>query len=104
MSLFSFFFRQKNNFYSQSGQDQFAYNLTGKNGTYLEIGAADPIINNNTYILEVLHNWRGVSVELDKSHMSSWKKFSERNNRIIWDDAFKINFEEILYAEGIKKK
>ena len=104
MSLFSFFNNKKNNFYSQSGQDQFAYNLSGKNGTYLEIGAADPIINSNTYILEVLHNWKGVSIELDQSHMSSWKKFPERKNKIIWDNAFKINFEKVLYEEGIDKE
>ena len=39
----------KENKYSQSGQDQFAYNISGSNGLYLEIGAHHPIINSNTF-------------------------------------------------------
>ena len=36
--MFSFLNKNKDN-YSQSGQDQFAYNISGDNGIYLEIGA-----------------------------------------------------------------
>ena len=90
MRLFSFF--NKNN-YSQSGQDQFAYNLIGDKGTYLEIGAFDPIINSNTYKLETLCGWSGFSVEYDKSHQTAWYKCNERNSsRVIWDDAFNVNY------------
>ena len=48
MSLFNFI-RKNNDDFSQSGQDQFAYNISGANGMYLEIGAHDPIINSNTF-------------------------------------------------------
>ena len=48
MRLFNFFKSNKMDFYSQSGQDQFAYNLSGLNGFYLEIGAHHPIVNSNT--------------------------------------------------------
>ena len=37
--------------YSQAGQDIFALNLSGKNGTYLEVGAFQPTFRSNTYLL-----------------------------------------------------
>ena len=60
----SFFGQEKNNDFSQSGQDQFAFNISGSNGIYLEIGAHDPIVNSNTFNLEVQCNWKGISIEL----------------------------------------
>ena len=42
--------------YSQAGQDIFALNLSGKSGTYLEVGAFQPKFRSNTYLLEVEHN------------------------------------------------
>jgi len=42
--------------YSQAGQDIFALNLSGKNGTYSEVGALQPKFRSNTYLLEVEHN------------------------------------------------
>ena len=68
----------KNNNFSQSGQDQFAYNLFGLDGTYLEIGAHDPIINSNTFNLEVKCNWNGISIEYDQSFKKSWDSCKER--------------------------
>ena len=57
---------QKKFEYSHAGQDVFALNLTGKNGTYIEIGAYLPIKHSNTYLLEVKNNWKGISIEFDK--------------------------------------
>jgi hypothetical protein len=56
--------------YSQAYQDLFALTmLSGKtSGKYIEIGANDPIISNNTYLLENQFNWKGISVEID-NHM-----------------------------------
>ena len=56
MSFLNFFKTDRENKYSQSGQDQFAYNISGSNGLYLEIGAHHPIINSNTFILEKICN------------------------------------------------
>ena len=61
MRLFDFL--KKDNSYSQSGQDQFAYNISGSNGLYLEIGAHDPIINSNTFNLKL--NADGVGYPLN---------------------------------------
>ena len=95
MKLFNFL-RKKDNKFSQSGQDQFAYNISGSNGTYLEIGAHDPVINSNTFNLEVKCNWIGISVEYDKSFQKSWGDNKLRKNNVIWDDAFNINYSSLI--------
>ncbi len=95
MKLFNFL-KRKNNKFSQSGQDQFAYNISGSNGTYLEIGAHDPVINSNTFNLEVKCNWNGISVECDKSFQKSWGDNKLRKNNVVWDDAFNINYSSLI--------
>ena len=93
--MFNFLKKRKKDFFSQSGQDQFAYNLTGENGFYLEIGAHHPIINSNSYNLEVSCNWKGISIEYDLSYKNNWEKCIERKNPILWNDAFEINYNDL---------
>ena len=95
MKLFNFL-RKKDNKFSQSGQDQFAYNISGSNGTYLEIGAHDPVINSNTFNLEVKCNWNGISIEYDKTFQKSWDDNKLRKNNVVWDDAFNINYSSLI--------
>ena len=90
------FLKKKDNKFSQSGQDQFAYNISGSNGTYLEIGAHDPVINSNTFNLEVKCNWNGISIEYDKSFQMSWDDNKLRKNNVVWDDAFNINYSSLI--------
>ena len=100
MKLFNFL-RKKDNKFSQSGQDQFAYNISGSNGTYLEIGAHDPIINSNTFNLEVKCNWNGISVEYDKSFQKSWVDNKLRKDNVVWDDAFNINYSSLIKQRAL---
>jgi hypothetical protein len=53
------------NSYSQISQDLFVVAMTRGllGGSFLEIGASDPRIGNNTYLLESQFNYRGISVE-----------------------------------------
>ena len=95
MKLFNFL-RKKDNKFSQSGQDQFAYNISGSNGTYLEIGAHDPVINSNTFNLEVKCDWNGISIEYDKTFQKSWDDNKLRKNNVIWDDALNINYSSLI--------
>ena len=104
MSFFNLFRSSQHDYYSQSGQDQFAYNLIGINGCYLEIGAHHPIINSNTYKLEKECNWKGISVEFDKSFIPDWKDCTERKNEVIWDDAFNIDYGSLLNKKNFPKK
>lgn len=85
--------------WSTSHQDVFAYEISGKNGFYLEIGGGDGIKGNNTYALERWHNWQGISIEKNKKrHFQSWQ---ERNNKIVWDDALTINYKELLQEHNL---
>lgn len=80
----------------QALQDMFILSvLNGKrNGTYLEIGAQEPIFQNNSAILEQNYDWKGVSVEIREDLC---KMFAEqRKNKIICQDATTIDYEKLL--------
>lgn len=70
--------RAKSHFksYSQAGQDMFAHAIIGDIGTYLEIGANNPVEINNTYALERL-GWAGLSVDNSGESMLAFEKSRE---------------------------
>ena len=83
--------------YSQSWQDIFVLTmLNGKrNGTFLELGASDPIYMNNTYLLSSKFDWKGISIDFRSELLELWA--NERSNdtlRLL--DAYKINYVELL--------
>jgi hypothetical protein len=82
--------------YSQCYQDMFVLSiLNGKrNGTYLEIGCADPYYGNNTALLENEFGWNGISVDIDSKLVETFN--NHRNNKAIQKDATKINYSELL--------
>ena len=87
------------NKYSSSGQDIFAYQIGGDQGTYLEIGGADSIRGSNTYSLEKEYGWRGISLELNKNrHADSWKI---RSNPIYWENALDFDYVTTLKENNI---
>jgi len=59
--------------YSQCFQDMFVLMMTNgkKDGTYLEIGCADPFYGNNTALLEQL-GWRGDSIDISPQWEQKW--------------------------------
>jgi len=77
--------------YSQTYQDMFTLSmLDGKrNGTYFEIGAADPFHGNNTALLEEF-GWTGTSLEILPHEVEKFK--AARRNEIILCDATKFNY------------
>lgn len=70
---------------SQAGQDIFVLSMHNwkMNGTYLEFGAADPVLHSNTALLSDEFGWKGISVEIDGSLRARWQ--SRRPN-----DAFVV--------------
>ena len=86
--------------FSQAGQDIFALNLIKKNGTYLEIGAYEPKRRSNTFLLEVVNNWKGLSIEYDNSLKQKWDECECRKNPIIFKDAFSVDFQKELNVQG----
>jgi uncharacterized protein YqkB len=79
---------------SQSFQDVFAYQIVGNNGTYIEIGAREPISMSNTYNLETEGGWTGFSLEIDKSFEPLWNNQNQRKNAIFWEDALTFNYSK----------
>jgi len=84
--------------FSESYQDMFVLTmLNGKrNGTYLEIGAANPFYGNNTALLEQNYEWTGVSLDIDQQFVDAFAK--ERRNPCLLKDAALINYEKFLYG------
>ena len=76
----------KNN-YSQAMQDMFVLTMLDgkKNGIYVEVGADQPKIISNTYLLETEFDWSGVSFELDSDKVSYFN--SVRRNKCLCHDA-----------------
>ena len=82
--------------YSQVYQDMFVLSmLDGKQkGTYVEIGCADPINNNNTYLLENEFKWNGVSIDINPEEIKKFQKI--RNNLALTQDALTLNYSELF--------
>lgn len=82
---------------SQASQDIFVREITRhkKNGTFIEIGSNNPVICNNTYILENEYNYRGIMVEYDSSFETSYKIYRPNSIHII-GDAQIVDYKSIL--------
>lgn len=82
--------------YSQTYQDMFVLSmLDGKQeGTYVEIGCADPIYSNNTYLLESEFKWNGVSIDINPEEIKKFQKV--RNNLALTQDALTLNYTELF--------
>ena len=98
--LFQNFF-YKTSKYSQAGQDLFALELFGDEGSYIDIGAGVPIKDNNTYKLEVEHNWKGYSVEILEHYKDLWKNCKKRKNKIYWVDALTFDYKKAIIENNL---
>jgi hypothetical protein len=65
-----------------------------KNGLYLEIGAQKPFYQNNTALLETKYDWDGISIEILPDLCAEFER--ERKNKIICEDATKIDYLKLL--------
>ena len=83
--------------YSQALQDMWVLSvLNGKrNGTFLEIGAYQPIFISNTFLLEKYFNWSGVSIDYDPSVEPQFRD-AGRTAKFITADATKLDYNKIL--------
>ena len=81
--------------YAQTYQDMFILTmLDGKrNGTYLEIGAADPFKGSNTALLEQW-GWQGASIEILEHEVEKFKQ--HRSNPIYLQDATQIDYDSFI--------
>lgn len=82
--------------HSQAFQDMFVLSVLGgkRNGTYVEIGGDHPITISNSYLLETIFDWNGISFEIDSSKVDYYN--SIRKNKCISADATKVNYSQIF--------
>jgi tetratricopeptide (TPR) repeat protein len=82
--------------YSQTYQDMFVLFMSEgkKNGTYIEIGSADPEYGSNTKLLESVYDWKGVGIEILEEEVVKHK--SKRKNPVICTNALDVDYEILL--------
>jgi hypothetical protein len=82
--------------YSQVYQDMFILSmLNGKrNGTFLEIGGAEPYKGNNTALLEKSFGWTGVSIEYDEKFVENYTR--NRSAKLLHTDALQLDYKKLL--------
>jgi hypothetical protein len=82
--------------YSQLHQDMFVLSvLHGKReGSYLEIGGNEPILNSNSFLLEQTFGWQGVSLEISLEHVKRFNRL--RRNKCLHRDATTADYKSIL--------
>ena len=86
--------------YSQCFQDMFALTVLNglKNGTYLELGCGGPKYLNNTYILEQLFDWKGISYDIDERSILDFNQI--RKNEAYMKDCLELDFDIIIDKIG----
>jgi hypothetical protein len=85
---------------SQAGQDLFVLGMLNgmREGTYLEIGCAQPIQGNNTFILERFYGWQGLSLDIHQPFVDEFN--AERGNGALLQDATTADFIKLLTDAG----
>ncbi len=83
--------------HSQARQDHFVLKATDfkRGGYFLEVGAQHPCENNNTYGLHTNHEWQGVSIEIDPTHLQLWRQ-TRPNSPLLIADALSIDYHSAL--------
>jgi hypothetical protein len=82
--------------YSQVLQDMFVLSMTNgkRNGTFLEIGGADPFKGNNTVLLEKSFDWKGVSIEYSDKFAGNYR--NNRTAKLFQEDALLIDYKKLF--------
>lgn len=82
--------------YSQSYQDMFILTMLDgkKNGTYLEIGSADPFYGNNTFLLESAFGWEGQGLEILPQEVEKYNQ--SRKNKALLKNALEVDYDALL--------
>lgn len=88
--------------YSQAQQDVFILNiLKGKqNGYFIELGSNDPIVINNTFLLETHFNWKGIMIEYNETYLDKYKEIRPNSVHII-NDATLIDYNDLFLKNDV---
>ena len=90
--------------HSQSMQDMFVLSVLNgkKKGTYVEIGADRPRVINNTWLLESMYDWEGVSFEIDPIKVDYFNTI--RQNKCICQDATSFDYKSLFVERNYPKQ
>jgi hypothetical protein len=84
-------------FNGQAEQDKFVLNVLNnkKNGYFLEIGSNHPINTNNSYLLEIGYEWKGIMIEYDNNFLPLYKQFRPNSIHVI-NDARAVDYKKLF--------
>jgi hypothetical protein len=82
--------------YSEAFQDIFILTLLDgqENGYYVEIGSGYPLNGNNTYLLEEVYDWTGISIDITPEAIE--RHFRDRKHRVKLADATTLNYTHLF--------
>ena len=72
-----------------------------KEGTYVEIGSAEPYHNNNTALLEKDFGWKGISVDYNMEKVREFE--SQRSNPVYYGDATDADYVTLFKENNLPK-
>src|SRR6478609_3112907 len=88
--------------HSQSGQDVFAYfTCETDKGTFLDIGAANPVVGNNSYGLEC-KGWSGITIDVSAEYAPKYVGVRKAPLQVM--DMTKINWAEFVSKNPMLQK
>ena len=85
---------------SQIGQESFVLGVLDevKGGFYVEIGACEARQISNTYTLETLFSWKGISLEIDEKKSFAFNE--QRRNKCLTLDATTCDYSRVFMEAG----
>lgn len=87
--------------HSQSGQDVFAYyTCETDQGTFLDIGAANPVAGNNSYALEC-KGWSGITIDVSPEYAPKYVGVRKAPLQVM--DMTKINWDDFIAKNPMLK-
>ena len=97
-----YYYKRNQPHLSQMGQDQWVFGEVfnrKKRGYFVEIGSADGITLNNTFLLETRYGWDGICIEADPAAFRQLKQFRKVTclNQCVDDQEGEVEFR----AEGL---
>ena len=89
-------------FNGQIQQDKFVLNVlkNKKNGFFVEIGSYDPILINNSYILEKNYKWNGIMIEYSNEWLNDYKRIRPNSIHVI-NDAIQIDYKNLFETNNV---
>jgi len=88
----------------QANQDSFVLDVLNekRNGWYVEVGSNDPVVYNNTYLLEKEYDWQGVGFEWNEGMVKVYNEV--RKNKCVLADATQFDYLKYFQDNNFPKQ